>query len=50
MQTTDMSHFIEQEYQLAITYHQANYQHDTLNNTGKLHIFQDLSNRNINGQ
>jgi hypothetical protein len=43
-----MSHFIEQEYQLAITYHQANYRHVTLNNTGKLQIFQDLLNRNIN--
>jgi hypothetical protein len=45
-----MSHFIEQEYQLTITYHQANYRHVTLKNTGKLQIFQNLLNRNINDQ
>jgi hypothetical protein len=45
-----MSHFIEQEYQLANIYHQANYRYVTLNNTGKLQIFEDLLNRNINDQ
>jgi hypothetical protein len=39
-----MSHFIEQEYQLTITYHQANYRHVTLKNTGKLQIYQNLLN------
>jgi hypothetical protein len=39
-----MSHFIEQEYQLTITYHQANYRNVTLKNTGNLQIFQNLLN------
>jgi hypothetical protein len=38
-QTIDISRFIKQEYHLAITYHQANYRHVTLNNTENYRSF-----------